>query len=65
MKVVRPHSSRNVVMIDTIAMNIGTSARNDANTKASTARAPRPPTTASIRMPGPSASSPLSSTSAS
>ena len=39
-------------MIDTIAMNIGTSARNDANTKASTARAPRPPTTASTRMPG-------------
>ena len=41
-------------MIDTIAITIGTTARNDANTKASTSSAPRPPIRASSRTPGPS-----------
>ena len=46
-------------MIEAIAMKIGTSARNDANTKASTSSAPRPPSSASSSTPGPS-SPPLS-----
>ena len=52
-------------MIETIAITIGTIARNDANTNASTASAPRPPTSASISTPGPSLPPPLSSGSAS
>jgi hypothetical protein len=51
---VSPSSSRNVVMIETTAMKIGTTARNEAKTKVSTASAPRPPSTASSRTPGPS-----------
>ena len=52
-------------MIETIAMKIGTIARNDANTNVSTASAPSPPSTASSSRPGPSLSAPLSSNSAS
>ena len=40
-------------MIDTTAITIGTSARNEANTKASTASAPRPPSSASSEHAGP------------
>ena len=52
-------------MIEQKAISSGTTARNDANTKASTSSAPKPPTSASIRTPGPSLSAPLSSNSAS
>ena len=38
-------ASRNVVMIDAIAISSGTTARNEAKTKTRTASAPRPPTT--------------------
>ena len=65
MSSVSPSSSRKVVRIETAAVKIGTKARNEANTKASTIRAPKPPTKASSRTPGPSLSLPLSSASAS
>ena len=52
-------------MIETTAMRIGTIASADANTNSSTAKAPRPPSMASSRRPGPSLSAPLSSNSAS
>ena len=51
--VVRPHTTRNVVRIETIAIRIGTIARNDPNTKASTSSAPKPPSRASTSTPGP------------
>ncbi len=54
-----------MVMIDAIAITIGTIARNEAKTKISTSRAPTPPIRASIRTPGPSVSAPESATSAS
>ena len=47
-------------MIETNAMTIGTTARKDANTNASTASAPRAPSIASRRRPGPPESWPLS-----
>ena len=53
MIVVNPHTTRNVVRIETIAIMIGTIARNEANTKASTSRAPNPPSSASTSTPGP------------
>ena len=62
---VRPSSSRNVVMIETTAMRIGTIASAEAKTNSSTANAPSPPSTASSSRPGPSLSAPLSSNSAS
>ena len=40
-------------MIETIAIMIGTIARNEANTKASTSSAPKPPSSASRSTPGP------------
>ena len=43
-------------MIETNAITIGTTARNDANTNASTASAPSAPSIASSRSPGPSES---------
>ena len=57
-------------MIETIAIAIGTIARNEANTNASTIRAPRPPRTDSSSTPVPlsppdsfwSASKPLTCT---
>ena len=52
-------------MIDTNAMRIGRTARNDANTNVSTARAPSAPSSASSSRPGPSLSAPLSSNRAS
>jgi hypothetical protein len=61
---VSAQSSRNVVMIEATAMKIGTIARNEANTNASTASAPAPPISASTRTPGP-LSPPLSCWSAS
>ena len=59
-------------MIETIAIAIGTRARNDANTKASTISAPKPPRTDSSSTPVPlsppdsfwSASKPLTCTGA-
>jgi hypothetical protein len=54
-----------VVMIEAIAITSGTTARNDAKTKASTTSAPTPPTTASISTPGPPLSPPVSRASAS
>src|SRR5947209_5599703 len=36
-----PHRTRNVVMIETIAIRIGTNASSEANTKASTTSAPK------------------------
>ena len=59
-----PSSSTNVVMIDTIAITSGTTARNEAKTNSSTTSAPSPPMTASASTPGPSPP-PLSSASAS
>ncbi len=41
-------------MIEQIAIPIGTIARKEAKTKASTISAPKPPITASRRTPGPS-----------
>ena len=52
-------------MIETIAITIGTNARNEAKTKASTTSAPRPPISASSSTPGPSLSAPESSNRAS
>ena len=52
-------------MIEKNAITIGTIARKDANTNARTASAPRAPSIASRRSPGPPESSPLSSASAS
>ncbi len=52
-------------MIETTAVIRGTTARKEAKTKASTIRAPKPPSTASRRTPGPSLSAPLSSARAS
>ena len=51
-------------MIDTIAITIGTTARNEAKTNSSTTSAPTPPMIASTRTPGPSVP-PLSPSSAS
>ena len=51
--VVRPHTSRNVVRIDATAIIIGTNARNEPNTNASTSSAPTPPSIASSSTPGP------------
>jgi hypothetical protein len=50
---VTPHRTRNVAMIETIAMSRGTKASSEANTKASTTSAPRPPSTDSRNTPGP------------
>ena len=52
-------------MIEANAMTIGTIARKDANTNTSTASAPRAPSVASSRSPGPPESAPLSSARAS
>ena len=52
-------------MIEMKAITIGTKARNEAKTNASTSSAPTPPITASRSTPGPSLSPPLSSASAS
>ncbi len=41
-------------MIEAIAIMIGTTARNEAKTKASTTSAPTPPSSASRKTPGPS-----------
>ena len=41
-------------MIEATAIMIGTTAKNEAKTKASTISAPKPPITASRRTPGPS-----------
>ena len=58
---VSPSSSRNVVMIDAIAITIGTTARNDANTNAEHGeRAERRPAAPPAARPGPPESSPLS-----
>ena len=51
--VVSPHTTRNEVRIDTIAITIGTKASNEANTNASTISAPKPPSRASSSTPGP------------
>jgi hypothetical protein len=59
--VVRPSTIRNVVRIDTVAMTNGTKARNDANTKASTANAPSPPSRVSTSTLGPLLSPPPAS----
>ncbi len=40
-------------MIEAIAIRIGTIARNEPNTKASTNSAPKPPSSASSNTPGP------------
>ena len=53
MTVVSPQTTRNVVRIETIAIRIGTIARNEANTNASTSSAPKPPSSASSSTPGP------------
>ncbi len=45
--------------IETTAIMIGTIARNDPNTKASTSRAPKPPSSASTSTPGPVAAAAL------
>ena len=50
---VTPHRTRKVVMIETIAISRGTKASSEANTKASTTSAPRPPSTDSSNTPGP------------
>ena len=50
---VSAHTSRNAVMIEVIAISSGTSARNEAKTKARTAIAPAPPSSASTSTPGP------------
>ncbi len=47
--VVSPSTSMNVVKIDTAAMSSGSSARNDANTKSSTIRAPAAASSVSTR----------------
>ena len=52
-------------MIEAMAISRGTTARNEAKTNVRTASAPRPPSTASTRTPGPSLSAPESSNSAS
>ncbi len=52
-KAVSPQTSRNVVMIETIAIKIGTKARSDAKTKARTISAPTPPSTDSSSTPVP------------
>ncbi len=62
---VSPSRSRKLVRIETIAMRIGTIARKEAKTKVSTTSAPKPPSKASRKTPGPSESAPLSSASAS
>src|SRR3954463_6486306 len=49
--VVSPQTTRNVVMIETTAIAIGTMARNEPNTKARTSRAPKPPSSASTSTP--------------
>ena len=50
--VVIPHTSRNVVGIETIAISSGTNASIEANTNASTHSAPMPPSRASANTPG-------------
>src|SRR4051812_21079171 len=57
------NSSRNDVRIDTAATTIGRKARNEANTKASTARAPTAPSSTSVNTPGPLLSEPVASAS--
>jgi hypothetical protein len=52
-------------MIEDTAITIGTTARKEAKTKASTMSAPAPPSSASSRTPGPSPPAPLSSARAS
>ena len=59
--VVRPRTRRNVVRIETAAISSGTSARNDANTKISTASAPVAPSSVSNRTLGPEVSPPADS----
>ena len=51
---VKPQTTRKVVMIEAIAIRIGTIASSEPNTKASTSSAPSPPNSASISTPGPS-----------
>ena len=48
-----PPMNRKLTGIAIAAMTSGTSARNDANTNASTIRAPRAPNTVSASTPGP------------
>jgi hypothetical protein len=50
-------------MIEAAATTSGSSARNDANTNASTASAPTPPRRVSASTPGPSDSEPTASAS--
>ena len=50
-----------VVTMDTAAMSSGSSARNDPNTNARTAKAPAPPMRVSKSTPGPLASPPKES----
>ena len=50
-----------VVRIDTAAMSIGSSARNDAYTKIKTSSAPAAPNSVSTRTLGPSVSPPCDS----
>ena len=50
---VSPRMIRNVVRMDTIAMMMGTSARNDPNTKTRTASAPMPAISVSASTAGP------------
>ena len=56
LNVVRPSTSKNVVRIETAAIIIGTSARNDAKTKISTSSAPAAPSSVSASTLGPSLS---------
>src|SRR3984893_13810337 len=51
--VVRPQTTKKHVMIEAIAIAIGTSARNEPNTNARTNSAPTPPSNASTSTPGP------------
>lgn len=58
---VRPRTTSNVVRIETAATTSGTKARNEANTKARTTRAPAAPMRVSVKTPGPFDDVPASS----
>src|SRR5689334_8117231 len=57
------YNNMNVNMIDAIAINNGSSARNDPNTKARTSNAPPAPSKVSPSTPGPLLLSPTASAS--
>jgi hypothetical protein len=50
---VRPQTSRKLVVTETTAITSGTTARNEANTNASTTSAPIAPSSASANSPSP------------